>query len=311
MASTQTYGTGQILVHPTFTTGYTNLGSLPQTSFPADCLESLWDMQTPVLGGTITYQTQGCAVKSCCPSGNFYSERWAWMTSYYSPGTCPSQYRSCAPPQSPTTLSSEPGEQVIFCCPTNYGCPSSDLLSQDPTVSMFIYCQSPLTIRTTSAIVLDNIFNQKTLSTRQVVLPTIYDVQWQLAYPIQIRTRTSSAVTTSTQSMLPVQQHHTELSPGATAGIAIGVVLAVGIFVLGGLYLFTARKRGIAASQRPNGQWDAPELDTEEASRGCPVSSISPMELGMPATAELPTEFEASPRQVYQDPIRDQYWAHG
>ncbi|PVI02160.1 hypothetical protein DM02DRAFT_702636 [Periconia macrospinosa] len=297
MASTQTYGTGQVFVHPTFTTGYTNLGSLPPTSFPDDCLKSLWDMNTPVLGGTLSYQTQGCGVKSCCPSGNFYTAEWAWMTSYYSPGTCPSQYRSCPPPDSPTTLSSKPGEQIVFCCPTNYGCPSSYLPSHGPTVSMFIYCQSPMSVKTTSAVVLDDIFNQKTLSTRAVNIPSIYAVQYQLAYPIQIRTVTSSAVETSssTSSVLPVQQQHAGLSPGAKAGIAIGVIIAVGAFVLGGLYLvyriLLVRKGGIAVTQGLNAQRETPELDVEEASRGHPISPISPIypvEQVPPATAELP-----------------------
>src|ERR1700759_3347482 len=95
----------------TYTTGYTNLGSLGPTSFPADCLESLWDFRTtPLHGATLLYNTQGCATSTCCPSGRFYTENFAWMTSYFSPGVCPSQYRSCSPPAAtfPTVITSQP-----------------------------------------------------------------------------------------------------------------------------------------------------------------------------------------------------------
>jgi hypothetical protein len=63
--------------------------------------------------------TQGCAAKTCCPSGNVYTEAWAWMTSYYSPSICPSQYRSCPGASAPSALSTAPGETIAFCCPTS------------------------------------------------------------------------------------------------------------------------------------------------------------------------------------------------
>jgi len=105
---------------PSFMT-YHNLGSLAPTYFPANCLTDWWDMQTQGLGmpRTWTYHTQGCATSTCCPFGKFYTEGWAWMTSYYSPGVCPSQYKSCVPPSAPTALSSAPGETIAFCCPTS------------------------------------------------------------------------------------------------------------------------------------------------------------------------------------------------
>ncbi|OCL02995.1 hypothetical protein AOQ84DRAFT_163174 [Glonium stellatum] len=121
---TTTAITGYPIYIPPFTTS-TNLGPLPPTSFPPECLSTLWDMNTYGLGMPWTYETQGCAIKTCCPYGKQYTEAWAWMTSYYSPGVCPSQYRACKPPASPSALSSAEGETIAFCCPNNYGCPQT------------------------------------------------------------------------------------------------------------------------------------------------------------------------------------------
>jgi len=116
--TTVTTGTAAIYV-PAWTTS-TNLGRLTTTSFPSDCLSKLYDLHTLGLGVPWTYNTQGCAVSTCCPSGHFYSEPWAWMTSYYSPSlACPAEYRKCPPPPSPTALSSQPGETIAFCCSTS------------------------------------------------------------------------------------------------------------------------------------------------------------------------------------------------
>ena len=111
---------GVAVTVPSFTT-YHNLGPLAPTSFPVNCLTDWWDMQTIALGmpSVWSYHTQGCATSTCCPSGIFYTEGWAWMTSYYSPGVCPSQYKSCVPPSAPTALSSASGETIAFCCPTS------------------------------------------------------------------------------------------------------------------------------------------------------------------------------------------------
>jgi len=101
---------------PDITTS-TNLGLLPTTSFPSNCLNDLYDMRTTGLGLPWNYNTLGCALSSCCPSSRPFTSPWGWMTSYYSPGVCPSGYRTCSPPMAPTQLSSEPGETIAFCCP--------------------------------------------------------------------------------------------------------------------------------------------------------------------------------------------------
>jgi len=52
-------------------TASTNLGPLTApAALPTDCLQKLWDFQTPGLGTGVlySYYTQGCAASSCCPS---------------------------------------------------------------------------------------------------------------------------------------------------------------------------------------------------------------------------------------------------
>lgn len=96
-------------------TSSTNLGPLTTSiSFPANCFTNLYDFQTYGLGAPYTYETQGCALSTCCPYDKFYTNGWGWFSSYYSPAVCPSEYKSCAPY---TALVKEPDETAIFCCP--------------------------------------------------------------------------------------------------------------------------------------------------------------------------------------------------
>ncbi|KAH8648210.1 hypothetical protein BGZ60DRAFT_521140 [Tricladium varicosporioides] len=240
MTTITAFGTNSPIYIPSWTTS-TNLGPLPTTAFPSDCLSQLWNFNTNGLGMPWTQMTQGCAAKTCCPYGNFYTEPWAWVTSYYSPGVCPSQYRSCPGPSAPSALSTASGETIAFCCPTNYNCPS---IIGSP---FFQYCQSQLSTATT-VIVVDNIFNQKTLSTSTWTPQPGYELSWQAVYPIQVRTRaievtptaapspgtTASSVSglTPSQSLSPSPTTATErsnslLSPGAIAGIVISATCSV------------------------------------------------------------------------------------
>lgn len=128
-----TYGSGNInitsfkattsyysFIFPAFTT-LTNLGPLTsRISFPTDCYDKLIDMNRDGLGPSGAWKTIGCAISTCCPSGKFYTEEWAWMTSYYSPGVCPSDYQSCPPPtQRGLVLAPREGEKIVFCCPNS------------------------------------------------------------------------------------------------------------------------------------------------------------------------------------------------
>src|SRR6266536_3895684 len=169
----------------TFTTGYTNLGSLGPTSFPPDCLQSLWNFHTALGDSPFWYFTQGCAASTCCPSGNFYSESWGYMTSYYSPGVCPAQYRRCSPPPAPTTLLSEPGESIAFCCPTNYVCPQTRL--GETYTPSFLFCQSLMFFSTTTYFDADNIFDQETTGIGTYVNTVSPRGIYVLAIPVQIR----------------------------------------------------------------------------------------------------------------------------
>lgn len=102
---------------PPLTTS-TNLGPMiTPISFPGDCLSSLYDFNTLGLGLPWTYQTQGCALSTCCPYGNYYTEGYAWLTSYYSPAVCPVSYKKCPLPTKLASLSSGGGESIALCCP--------------------------------------------------------------------------------------------------------------------------------------------------------------------------------------------------
>jgi hypothetical protein len=276
----------------TYTTGYTNLGALGPTSFPSDCLESLWDMNTPQLIGTVSYQTQGCAISTCCPSSHFYTEAWAWMTSYYSPGVCPSQYRSCSPPPASytTQLLSQPGETIVFCCPTNYACPYT---TYGPGLPWFGFCQSLMYTTTTSVIVVDNLFDQSTLSTRGYTIPPGFEGQYQLAYPIQVRqggtgtgvppyiaasqTGSISPPTGTTTTNSPSAQPL--LSAGAIAGIAVGAFLGGALLIAVAIRLtfkMTLRKRIHNASQFHTGEASTAVYKPELDGRGVPIVQQTP-----------------------------------
>jgi hypothetical protein len=100
---------------PTITSS-TNLGPMTTPlTFPADCTDNMWNMQTDGLGVPWTYYTQGCAVSSCCPSSkNNPTEGWGWYSSYYSPRVCPAQYKTC---QAPSIITAAQGETVAWFCP--------------------------------------------------------------------------------------------------------------------------------------------------------------------------------------------------
>ncbi|KAH8902629.1 hypothetical protein BR93DRAFT_931857 [Coniochaeta sp. PMI_546] len=101
-------------------------------------------------------------------------------------------------------------------------------------------CQSPLST-STPVVVIDNIFDQKTLSTRTFTLPPTLSYSWQIAYPIQIRWKsgdfaqasvtstssTSTSTTSSPASSIGGGPTGSRLSTRAIAGIVIGVVIFV------------------------------------------------------------------------------------
>jgi hypothetical protein len=94
----------------------TNQGPLPTSlALPTTCLEELYDFNTYGLGLPWTYMTQGCARSACCPESHIYSTAFQWLSEYYSPAVCPSQYRQCA---APSQLVPDEGETIRFCCPT-------------------------------------------------------------------------------------------------------------------------------------------------------------------------------------------------
>jgi hypothetical protein len=281
----------------TITTGYTNIGSLGPTSFPSDCLQSLWAFHTSLNDEFFSYLTQGCAASTCCPSGNFYTESWGYVTSYYSPGVCPSQYYSCPLALASTSLPYEPGETVVFCCPTNYGCP----------VPTQLFCQSPMLFSTTTYFEVDNIFDQKTTGIGTIVNSVSPSGIFVLAFPIQIRnsatetgstsitsftsniasaTTTDPALTSSPTSNIASATSTTSnshgskisLSGGAIAGITIGAFLGGGFILLAfGFFLYRPVLHWSNFSKKGSGVHDLettskPELDGQgSTSRNIPV----------------------------------------
>lgn len=129
-------------------------------------------------------------------------------------------------------------------------------------------CQSPLST-STHVVVLDNIFNQKTLSTRQFSLATDFAFSYQVAWPIQIRWRegdTFDALPSTTKSSSGSSSTDPQggdssrdssggssgnsLSGGAIAGIVIGALVFVALVVGVVLLVFLLRKRSKAAKQQ-------------------------------------------------------------
>jgi len=230
---------------PSFTTS-TNLGPLTTTlSFAPNCFSNFYDMNIEGLGPPGEFKTQGCCISSCCPFDNFYTKEWAWMTSYYSPGVCPSDYQSCDPPtRTGLVLTSNPGEKIYFCCPMNYMCPNEGSIDTDIPGA----CGSRLYKSSEPAYytVLDGI-------TRQIPQATeIYDfesstVDLLIAYPIQIRVpdtagtaaQTASGKASSSQSQSPSGT----LPIGAIIGIAFGGVFAVVAICTILYFCFKFRKR--------------------------------------------------------------------
>lgn len=180
------------------------------------------------------------------------------MTSYYSPGVCPAEYRSCQPPPATgvQSLSSSDGETIAFCCPTNYDCPYD---GSGP----FSLCISELST-STSVIVLNNIYQQQIVSTRSFTVPSGDAYMYEIAYPIQVRykegeTIPTGAVSSSSSNVgsAVLSQSQSQRSPsdgssgsksggglsgGAIAGILIGAIAALALVVVAVLLLLLYRK---------------------------------------------------------------------
>ncbi|KAL3963379.1 hypothetical protein ACCO45_000383 [Purpureocillium lilacinum] len=236
---------------PDITTS-TNLGLLPTTSFPSNCLNDLYDMRTTGLGLPWNYNTLGCALSSCCPSSRPFTSPWGWMTSYYSPGVCPSGYRTCSPPMAPTQLSSEPGETIAFCCPGGFECPQGT-----SGLSLFQACGS-LLATPTAITVLNNMFDQSIVTTTTWPVSVVPNGWWQIAYPIQIRWKEGDDFSPKSSS----------LSAGAIAGIVIGSVLAAIIAAVSGFLLWRKRRRRKSASLSNGGLKLCPAAPQELATAG-------------------------------------------
>lgn len=260
---------------PTFTT-FTNIGPITTSlSFPPDCYTDHYDFQTWGLGFPWRYTTAGCAISSCCPSGKYYSQGFAWMTSYYSPGLyCPSNYHTCSPPPSPYQLSSTSGETIAFCCPSSYVCPAWESQTRGGGI-VYDGCNSGFSTGSQVVTVGDNIYDQSSLS-QYTFTETGMTTLWQIAWPIQIRWQSSDFITSSIQSSSTViavtgptstststspVRSPSQLSSGAISGIVVGSLIAVALLIGFPLFIFFFRRRRAKSTQPINNQPSSkPEL---------------------------------------------------
>ncbi|KAH8845608.1 hypothetical protein MCOR27_004547 [Pyricularia oryzae] len=185
--TTVTYDNDNVVTLPRWTTS-TNLGTLTRVSFPPECLKDLARFNHPAtaLGPPHAYITQGCALNKCCPPGGAYTEDWAYVTSYHSPGVCPSEYKRCDFQGTHPAFKTATDEIVRFCCPSNYACPAvtGDLIKP---------CESIATTRQLVITVYDDVEAQKPIATttidgvgggpRAAETTGVINV----AYPIQVR----------------------------------------------------------------------------------------------------------------------------
>lgn len=307
---------------PPFTTA-TNIGPLTPTSFPKSCYTNLIDMNRDGLGPSGAWKTLGCAISTCCPSSNFYTEEWAWMTSYYSPGSCPSDYQSCSPPtQTGLILTPREGEKIVFCCPNSLSPPSlpSKIITalmrevdcicpNDEDMPSIIPggCGSRLTKSKEETIytVMNN-FRDQVLET---VIPYEFEEgftqELQIAYPIQIRfpITTTMAQTGATHR----GSSGPSLSTGTIIGIAFGgffsffTVCSVVYFVL------RARKRRGVVAGSPT---------VPEAGGGLRYSCAErPESMYSPANMEEYTQQSPGyvprklvPQAFWNNQVRPPYW---
>ncbi|TLS27660.1 hypothetical protein PpBr36_04819 [Pyricularia pennisetigena] len=186
--TTVTYDNDNVVELPRWTSS-TNLGTLTRASFPPECLKDLarFNHPTTALGPPHAYITQGCALNKCCPPGGAYTEDWAYVTSYYSPGVCPSAYKRCDFKGTHPAFKTASDEIVRFCCPSNYACPAvtGDLIKP---------CESIATTRQLVITVYDDVAAQKPVATTTIdgigmggarAAETTGVVN--VAYPIQVR----------------------------------------------------------------------------------------------------------------------------
>ncbi|KAF2187948.1 hypothetical protein K469DRAFT_685301 [Zopfia rhizophila CBS 207.26] len=282
---------------PAFTTA-TNLGPLTPTSFPSSCYTNLMDMNRDGLGPSGAWKTLGCAMSACCPSSSFYTEEWAWMTSYYSPGVCPSDYQSCAPPkQSGLMLTPREGEKIVFCCPNNCICPNDE----DMPLIIPGGCGSRLTQSKEETVytVLNNFQDQIPETTIPYKFEPGFTQELQIAYPIQIRfADTTSTKSASTAHSPSPGSKSPNLSTGAIIGIAFGGFFGLFAACLIVYLALRSRKRN-ATTSMPPAQSEAmnepgyPYMEGSESIYG----PASPFEYG-----------QGSPGNIPRKPVRQAFW---
>lgn len=174
-------------------------------------------------------------------------------------------------------------------------------------------CASQL-FTTTEVVVLDNLFNQKTLSTKLYTPPSRPDrdpvYEWEVAYPIQIRWRSEDLVDPTTSGTAPPTPTSTpepssndgntnSLSAGAIAGIVIGAVVGVSLIIAATIAVFVVvRRRRRAAAYGPLHREQQSESQAPASLESSPKYSAGPQELE--PSPSPPQELSAEQHRYYE-----------
>lgn len=155
------------------------------------------------------------------------------------------------PPWCASNKSSLPlANWVSDCWSAGYNCPPTEL------GSIYGACFSLLST-STEVVVLNDIFSQETESKRPFTLAPGMPNSWQIAYPIQVRSKsgdtfdemeTSSGGGAGTVGGGSGNGSGGRLSTGAIVGIVFGALAMVGLFVLAAFFLLLRKRR---AAQGP------------------------------------------------------------
>jgi hypothetical protein len=138
----------------------------------------------------------------------------------------------------------------------------------------FQYCQSLLSTQTT-VIVVDNIFDQKTLSTSSWTLPSGSGASYQVVYPIQVRTGVNDAISTATTTPTTSStKSGSRLNTASIVGVAVSVTCSVLGLIFGVGFKIWKHRKQQEQQKQTDGATSAGDLEpTSEGGNQQTISS--------------------------------------